>query len=138
MTEITIPRALLEQALEALEDAADHLPKPNSTECANAADALTASLSQGETAGSESLADEVRAVTDGKLELFYSVVGQAETAEPQPVAWRWKYKFRDIGETGAYEYHSHEFACLANLPCGEPLYACPVAQQPQPTTEGTK
>ena len=57
MTNITIPRALLEQALEALEDASDHLPKPNNTECANAADALTASLSQ------------------------------AETAEPQPMPW---------------------------------------------------
>ncbi|CAB4158923.1 Domain of unknown function DUF551 [uncultured Caudovirales phage] len=50
-----------------------------------------------------------------------------EAANPEPVAWRYKYKFRDIGETGAYEYHSHDFACVARLPKGEPLYAAPVA-----------
>jgi hypothetical protein len=46
----------------------------------------------------------------------------------EPVAWRYKYKFRDIGETGAYEYHSHDFACVARLPEGEPLYTAPPAQ----------
>ena len=41
---------------------------------------------------------------------------------PKQVAGRWQYNFKDIGETGAYEYHSHEFACRANLTCGEALY----------------
>ena len=42
-----------------------------------------------------------------------------------PVAYRYPYKFRDIGETGAYEYHSHDFAVVANMPVGEPLYTRP-------------
>ena len=41
---------------------------------------------------------------------------------PIPVAWRWPYQFKDIGETGAYEHHSHDFAVLAHMPKGEPLY----------------
>lgn len=40
----------------------------------------------------------------------------------EPVAWRWPYRFRDIGETGAYEHHSHVFAVLNNMPHGEPLF----------------
>jgi hypothetical protein len=61
---------------------------------------------------------------------------QAE-AKPavEPVAWRYKYKFRDIGETGAYEYHSHEFACIAGLPRGEPLYTHAAPAAPAPATE---
>ena len=49
----------------------------------------------------------------------------APSVAPEPVAWRWKYKFRDIGETGAYEYHSHDFAVVAHLPKGEPLFTHP-------------
>ena len=52
-----------------------------------------------------------------------------EAHKQEPVAWRWKYKFRDIGETGAYEYHSHEFACLNHMPKGEPLYTRPPARE---------
>ena len=52
----------------------------------------------------------------------------------EPVAWRWKYRFKDIGETGAYEYHSHHYAVIARIPKGEPLYtadqlAAAVAQE---------
>ena len=49
---------------------------------------------------------------------------KAETAADvgEPVAWRWKYRFKDIGETGAYEYHSHHYAVIARIPKGEPLY----------------
>lgn len=49
-----------------------------------------------------------------------------QIADEQPVAWRWKYRFPDIGETGAYEHQSHDFACVARLPCGEPLYLLPL------------
>jgi hypothetical protein len=60
-----------------------------------------------------------------------AAIEQALAVQPkqEPVAWRWKYRFKDIGETGAYEYHSHEFAALNNMPNGEPLYTAP---QPQP------
>ena len=57
--------------------------------------------------------------------------GTKSQPQQEPVAWRYKYKFKDIGETGAYEYHSHAFACVANLPCGEPLYTTPPAAQRQ-------
>ena len=40
----------------------------------------------------------------------------------EPVAWRYKYRFKDIGETRAYEYHSHDFAVVARFPKGDPLY----------------
>jgi hypothetical protein len=53
----------------------------------------------------------------------------------EPPAWRYKYKFRDIGETGAYEYHSHEFACIAGLPRGEPLYTHAAPSAPAPLTD---
>jgi hypothetical protein len=49
--------------------------------------------------------------------------------EQEPVAWRWKYKFKNTGETGAYEYHSHEVACKLRLPCGEPLYTSPQTRE---------
>ncbi len=55
----------------------------------------------------------------------------AQTQQAEPVAWRYKYKFRDIGETGAYEYHSHDFACVARLPKGEPLYTHPSEAKPE-------
>ena len=41
------------------------------------------------------------------------------------VAYRYAYKFRDIGQTGAYEYLSRDFAIVANMPVGEPLYTHP-------------
>lgn len=56
---------------------------------------------------------------------------EQSSVEQEPVAWRWKYKFRDIGETGAYEYHSHDFAVLNNMPHGEPLYLHPALQPDQ-------
>ena len=40
----------------------------------------------------------------------------------EPVAWRYKYRFKDIGETGAYEYHSHDFVVVTRFPKGDPLY----------------
>ena len=64
-------------------------------------------------------------------------VAQQSNEQVEPVAWRWPYKFKDIGETGAYEYHSHEFACLAHLPKGEPLYAHPPVPTAQPEQEST-
>ena len=45
----------------------------------------------------------------------------AEQAE-KPVAWRYKYRFKDIGETGAYEYHSHDFVVVTRFPKGDSLY----------------
>jgi hypothetical protein len=39
-------RELLQMALEALEDAVDHLPKPNSTECASVAADICSRLAQ--------------------------------------------------------------------------------------------
>jgi len=54
---------------------------------------------------------------------FRQTIKQIEQAKP--VAWRWKYKFKDIGETGAYEYHSHEFASINHMQNGEPLYLHP-------------
>jgi len=38
----------MKQALEALEDAVDHLPKPNSTECRYAAQSLRLAIEQAE------------------------------------------------------------------------------------------
>ena len=72
-------------------------------------------------------ADEMRRVTRAVLAKWGQPAHSGE-----PVAWRYKYKFRDIGETGAYEYHSHEFASVANMPVGEPLYTAPqpVAREP--------
>ena len=46
MTHITLPRATVEQALEALKNAEDHLPKPYSTDASKAITALRAALAQ--------------------------------------------------------------------------------------------
>jgi hypothetical protein len=43
---MTTDRELLEMALEALDSAVDHLPKPYSTDCANVASALRTALSR--------------------------------------------------------------------------------------------
>ena len=56
MTTITLSRAVVEQALEALENAEDHLAKPYSTDAARAADTLrTALAQQAEPTSKESL-----------------------------------------------------------------------------------
>ncbi len=62
-------------------------------------------------------------------------IAPAPAPEAEPVAWRYKYKFRDIGETGAYEYHSHDFACVARLPKGEPLYTHPPEAKAKPEAQ---
>ena len=55
---------------------------------------------------------------------------EAQGEAALPVAWRWLYQFKDIGETGAYEHHSHDFAVLAHMPKGEPLYTHPAPAAP--------
>ena len=47
----------------------------------------------------------------------------------QAVAYRYPYRFRDIGETGAYEIVAHDVAVVMRLPRGEPLYTAPPARQ---------
>ena len=68
-----------------------------------------------------------RDVLDAAIAAHEDSLREKAAKPAEPVAWRYKYKFHDIGETGAYEYHSHDFACVARLPKGEPLSAAPVA-----------
>lgn len=72
--------------------------------------------------------DEIREIGFGSQSLKFAravesaVLAKLAMHDEKPVAWRYKYRFKDIGETGAYEYHSHDFATVAQLPKGEPLY----------------
>ena len=59
-----------------------------------------------------------------KLSLAVAALNDTGTVD-EPVAYRYAYKFRDIGQTGAYEYLSREFAIVANMQVGEPLYTRP-------------
>ena len=80
----------------------------------------------------EALQHEADTGNDDAYKLERDAIKEAlAQPEQETLAWRWPYKFKDIGETGGYEYHSHEFACLAHLPKGEPLYTHP----PVPTEQ---
>lgn len=56
----------------------------------------------------------------------------AEIEAQEPVAWRYPYRFRDIGETGACEIVARDVAIVMRLPKGEPLYSDPVPAQAVP------
>ena len=154
MTNITIPKSLLYQAISALDDASDHLPKPNSTDCADVADALTAALSKAETAeplfwvrlrsdGGYELPIHDKAIEDVRrtsgawspLYLGAAPVQQAETAEP--VAWADKIAFESAMQAGKGcdvwprpgDYEQRTGRKLVAL------YRTPVAQQPQEHAE---
>jgi len=59
---------------------------------------------------------------------------KAEPAQ-EPVAYRWKYKFEGNVETGAYEYHSKDFAVLVDALGGEPLYTHPYPKPKEETVQ---
>ena len=77
MTHITLPRAVVEQALEALENAEDHLAKPYSTDASEAIAALRAALAQQ----AEPVADPFNCPKCGRHD--YGMHGACPTCDAQ-------------------------------------------------------
>ena len=82
MTTITLPRAVVEQALQALENAEDHLAKPYSTDASKAITALKAALAQEQPnpPGCDHCNHPLYAAT--KCRVCGRVTEQAEPVEP--------------------------------------------------------